>query len=247
MPTIRIGTPTMHGSAAIGLTQTAAPTTRSAVTHAIDVSGIANRIVRASASTSAVVRETRSPIPARSTVESGRASTRRMKSSRSSANIRSERTNEARRAKNVRIVCATRKTARIATTRSISAVSMLVWSPCTSEPRSGGPTRPVAAARACRTRTPIIARRWRPARSAAWRRISGGLAIGRSLLMPAAPPGDRLQPSPPRGLGRPGHAHRSTSTTGDRVTRPLGHDIAIRGSSGAARGASPSPARARRR
>ncbi len=130
------------GSAAIGLTQTAAPTTRSAVTHAIDVSGIANRIVRASASTSAVVRETRSPIPARSTVESGSARTRRMKSSRSSANICSERTNEARRAKNVRIVCATRKTARITTTRSIWAVSIPVWSPCTSEPRSGGPTRP---------------------------------------------------------------------------------------------------------
>ena len=113
MPTIRIGTPTMHGSAAIGLTQTAAPTTSSAVTQAIDVSGIANRIVRASASTSAVVRETRSPMPARSTVESGSARTRRMKSSRSSANICSERTNEARRAKNVRIVWATRKTARI--------------------------------------------------------------------------------------------------------------------------------------
>ena len=32
----------MHGSAAIGLTQIAAPTTRSAVTHAIDVSGMAN-------------------------------------------------------------------------------------------------------------------------------------------------------------------------------------------------------------
>ena len=111
---IRIGAPTRQGSAAIGLTHTAAATTRSAVTHAIDVSGIANRIVRASASTSAVVRETRSPIPARSTVESGSASTRRMKSSRSSANIRSESTNDERRAKKVRIVWATRKTARIA-------------------------------------------------------------------------------------------------------------------------------------
>ena len=100
----------MQGSAAIGLTQTAATTTSSAVTQAIDVSGIANLTVRASASTSAVVRETRSPIPARSTVESGSASTRRMKSSRSSANIRSERTNDDRRAKNVSTVCTTRKT-----------------------------------------------------------------------------------------------------------------------------------------
>ena len=97
-----------------------------------------------------------------------------MKSSRSSANIRSERTNEARRAKNVSTVCATRKPARIATTRSICApVSMPVWSPCTSEPSSGGPTRPAAAARACRHagRRPAR-RRWRPASTAACRRIS---------------------------------------------------------------------------
>ena len=100
----------MHGSAAIGLTHTAAATTSNAVTQAIDVSGIANLTVRASASTSAVVRETRSPIPARSTVDSGSDSTRRMKSSRSSANIRSERTNDDRRAKNVSTVCRSRKT-----------------------------------------------------------------------------------------------------------------------------------------
>ena len=129
MPTTRIGTPTRQGSAAIGLTQTAATTTSSAVTQAIDVSGIAKRIVRASASTSAVVRETRSPIPARSTVESGSARTRRMKSSLSSVNMRSERTNEERRAKNVSTVWATRKTERRMTTRSILAVSISVWSP----------------------------------------------------------------------------------------------------------------------
>ena len=66
------------------MTQTAAATVSTVVTAAISVSGTAKRIVRASASTSAVVRETRSPVPARSTVESGSASTRRMKSSRSS-------------------------------------------------------------------------------------------------------------------------------------------------------------------
>ena len=134
------------------------PTTSSAVTHAIDVSGIANRIVRASASTSAVVRETRSPIPARSTVESGSARTRRMKSSRSSANICSERTNEERRAKKVRIVCATRKTGE----DDHDAVDLgrvdARLQPWTSEPRSGGPTSPVAAASACRTTTPTIVR-----------------------------------------------------------------------------------------
>ncbi len=105
----------MHGSAASGLTQIAAATVSSAVTAAISVSGIAKRIVRVSESMSAVVRETRSPVPARSTVESGSASTRCMKSSRSSANICSESTNDARRANQVMIVCATRNAARIAT------------------------------------------------------------------------------------------------------------------------------------
>ena len=87
VPTKSSGTPARQGSAATGLTQMAAATVSTVVTAAISVSGTAKRTVRASASTSAVVRETRSPVPARSTVESGRASTRRMKSSRSSANI----------------------------------------------------------------------------------------------------------------------------------------------------------------
>ena len=116
----------MQGSAASGLTQTAAATVRTVVTAAISVSGIAKRIVRARESTSAVVRETRSPVPARSTVESGRASTRRMKSSRNSAKICSERTNEARRASHVRTVCASRKAA--STRTSLSTYSRVV--PC---------------------------------------------------------------------------------------------------------------------
>ena len=62
-----------HGSAAIGLTMTAAVTVSTVVSSAISVSGTAKRIVRASASMSAVVREIRSPLPARSTVESGSA------------------------------------------------------------------------------------------------------------------------------------------------------------------------------
>ncbi len=179
----------MHGSAAIGLTQTAAATTRSAVTQAIDVSGIANRIVRASASTSAVVRETRSPIPARSTVESGSASTRRMKSSRSSANIRSESTNEERRAKKVRIVCATRKTARIATTRSICAVSMSVCSVLDERAEdAAGPTSPVAAASGVQDDDAdhLRAGGGRPARAPA-SRISALSAIGRIVLMQSSP------------------------------------------------------------
>ena len=112
----------MHGSAASGLTQIAAPTVRTVVIAAISVSGTANRIVRASASTSAVVLETRSPVPARSTVESGSLSTRRMKSSRSSANIFSDNTKDALRANQVRIVSMTRKRASSPTSLSMCAL-----------------------------------------------------------------------------------------------------------------------------
>ena len=107
MPIQIAGSPVTHGSAAIGLTITAAVMVSTAVTRAISVSGIAKRIVRARASMSAVVRETRSPLPARSTVESGSASTRAMKSSRRRAKTSSESTNEARRANQVSSVWAT--------------------------------------------------------------------------------------------------------------------------------------------
>ena len=116
---IRIaGSPTMQESAATGLTTTAATTVSSTVTAEISVSGIAKRTVRASVSTSAVVRETRSPVPARSTTESGSASTWRMKFSRSWAKTVSERTNAARRANQVRTVCARTDAASSAIRRS---------------------------------------------------------------------------------------------------------------------------------
>ena len=112
----------MHDSAVTGLTRKAATTVSSTVTAEISVSGIAKRTVRASVSTSAVVRETRSPVPARSTTESGSASTWRMKSSRSRANTCSERTNEERRANQVSIVWAITDTTSTAITRSTYAV-----------------------------------------------------------------------------------------------------------------------------
>jgi hypothetical protein len=115
VPIASAGTPARQGRAAIGFTQNAAATVSNVVTAAISVSGTAKRIVRASESTSAVVRETRSPVPARSTVDSGNASTRRMKSSRSSANICSASTNDARRARKVRAVWAPRKSASSST------------------------------------------------------------------------------------------------------------------------------------
>ena len=55
------------------------------VTTATKIDGIPNRATCDNASTSLVVRETRSPVPARSTVDSGSETTRSMNCSRSSA------------------------------------------------------------------------------------------------------------------------------------------------------------------
>ena len=161
MPITIAGTPATSARAAGGLTQTAAATVSTVVTAAISVSGIAKRTVRASESTSAVVRETRSPVPARSTLESGSASTVRMKSSRSSAKIRSETTNEVRRANQVSTVWSTMNAASTRAMRSTYArvvPSVTAW---TRRPSRAGPTSPAAAASAWRATTPPRAARCR--------------------------------------------------------------------------------------
>ena len=149
----------MHDSAVTGLTRTAATTVSSIVTAEISVSGIAKRTVRASVSTSAVVRETRSPVPARSTTESGSASTWRMKSSRSRANTCSESTNEERRANQVSIVWAITDTTRTAITRSTYPAVVPSSTASTSTPSRNGPTRPARAASAFRPSTTASPRR----------------------------------------------------------------------------------------
>ena len=73
------------GSMSSGLTSTSAPMVMRNVTPAISVSGTACRTVRDNESTSREVRVIRSPAPARSTVDSGSASTWSTNSSRSSA------------------------------------------------------------------------------------------------------------------------------------------------------------------
>ncbi len=70
-----IGAPASRGSAISGAVKNAATTVRATVSEATSTSGTANRTVRASASTSPVLRVTRSPVPARSTVDSGSEST----------------------------------------------------------------------------------------------------------------------------------------------------------------------------
>ena len=88
----------------------------------------------------AVVRETRSPVPARSTAESGSASTWRMKSSRRSReDLLAESTNEERRANQVSIVWAITNPTSTAITRSTCAAVVPSWTAWTSPPSS---TRP---------------------------------------------------------------------------------------------------------
>ena len=172
----------MHGSEAIGLTRIAATTVSTVVTAAIIVSGIAKRTVRASESTSAVVRETRSPVPARSTVESGNARTRLMKSSRSRANTCSERTKDARRANHVSTVCASTNPASSATTRSMWDVVVPSSTAWTSSPSRRGPASPATAASPCSPSTTMSGRRCCRKSAAACARTSGPSAIGRRSL-----------------------------------------------------------------
>jgi hypothetical protein len=73
VPATRIGTATRHGRPRIGPTSTSAPSAKNTVTIAISVSGTANRTLCDSASTSRLVRVSRSPLPARSTVDTGMA------------------------------------------------------------------------------------------------------------------------------------------------------------------------------
>ncbi len=75
MPIQISGAPPSSGSASSGPVRKAASTVSTTVMDATRTSGTANRTVRDSASTSPVLRVTRSPVPARSTVDSGRDST----------------------------------------------------------------------------------------------------------------------------------------------------------------------------
>ena len=187
MPIQSAGRPVMHESAASGFTSRAAATVSVAVTDAIRISGTAKRIVRASASTSAVVRETRSPVPARSTVESGSASTRRMKSSRSSPKICSERTKDARRANQVRIVCTSRNAASAATSLSTWLRVVPSCTDCTSAPSSAGPARPAAAAAPLQTDHHGEAATVAPAEPPGLRAQLRALGDGQELVHSSAP------------------------------------------------------------
>ena len=154
------------GSASSGPTSTSAPTVSTPVTIAISVSGTANRTLSDSASTSREVRVSRSPVPARSTVDSGMASTRSTNSSRSSASTCSPSRAEARYGEPHQ-----HRLRRPRTRRWPSAIRSTVhravpcWIASTRSPSSRGAARPATAASACRPTRERRARR-------GWRRIS---------------------------------------------------------------------------
>ena len=124
------------------------------VTAATKIDGTPKRMTCESASTSLVVRETRSPVPARSTVDSGSSTTRPMNCSRSSAKTVSPMTNDARRANHVTTVCTTTapaiQRARVLTT---SSERPLLISKSTSRPMTRGATSAATAATVCRPMT----------------------------------------------------------------------------------------------
>lgn len=88
------GRTTTHGSATSGAVTNAATSVSTAVAVAMSVSGTANRTLRDIASMSLLMRVSRSPVPARSTVDSGSETTLCKKSSRSWAKTPSAMTDD---------------------------------------------------------------------------------------------------------------------------------------------------------
>jgi hypothetical protein len=139
------------GSMNSGLTTTSAPSVITPVTTAISVSGTACRTVLASESTSREVLVSRSPEPARSTVDSGSPSTRSTNSSRSSASTFSPSLAEASTAYRTSTLCSSRKAPM-----PRAMATGLTWAPVstswTRPPSCQGTTSPAAAASPCRAR-----------------------------------------------------------------------------------------------
>ena len=136
-----------------GEVNSAATTVIATVIVATNSDGMPNRTTCESASTSLVVRATRSPVPARSTVDSGRLTARATNCSRSRANTVSPRMNDNRRAAQVRQVWATTATARPTAISSTACRLPRPLTSSTSRPTSQGAASAARAARACSPRT----------------------------------------------------------------------------------------------
>ena len=155
------GTPTNSATATSGATTTLAATVSTIVTTATITRGTPKRTACCSLLTSFVVRATRSPVPARSTTDSGRAVTVSRNSSRSSAKTFSPKTIDRRWAYRMSPVCvstaSTPTTTRVLTYRA--SVPRVTAS--TRRPSSRGPASPAIAASVCSTAMPVSGRRCR--------------------------------------------------------------------------------------
>ena len=135
---------------------------RRPVISAISISGTANRTLCDSASTSREVRVSRSPVPARSTVDSGMASTRSTKSSRSSASTRSPSRAEASMANRTSTACTTTNAGdRQRRSGRPRRSCVPCWIASTRSPSSHGAASPATAASTCRPSATASARGWR--------------------------------------------------------------------------------------
>jgi hypothetical protein len=165
--TTMVGTPTNSATDTSGSITRHAATVSVIVTTATITRGTPNRTACCSLLTSLVVRVTRSPVPARSTVDSGNDVTVSRNSSRSSAKTFSPNRMDARCAYRMSPVCVTTAARPTATAVLMYRASVPRVTASTMRPSSSGPARPAIAASVCSTAMPPRGRRWRRSRSAA--------------------------------------------------------------------------------
>ncbi len=150
-------------SASSGEVTTSAPRTSSSETIATASSGTASRTDLSSRSMSVVPRETRSPVPARSSTPVGSATERTRKSSRRSASTRSPSTAPRSRDHQVKADC-TASASRYQATATVTVdPAVPVASDSTRVPSTHGPTSPATVATVCSPTTAENAPRWRRA------------------------------------------------------------------------------------
>ncbi len=195
------GTTIRLGSASSGLTTISATTVSSTDRAAISMAGTAYRALVPSASTSRDARDSRSPLPASSTTDSGRASTFPTNSSRSRASRPSPSRAPASAPYRISADWAMRASAISPASWSIRAAVVPCWTADTMPPSSRAGIRPAIVAAVYRPSTAASSRRWPRISRAACRRTCAVPATGRIFGPPARPPVVAVTSvtSPPRG------------------------------------------------
>jgi len=154
------GTPVRSATAVHGETRNAATSVRAIVVVVTRTRGTPKRTTHCTRSTSFVVRPSRSPVPARSTVERGRCVTVWRNSSRSCAKMLSPSTIACRCPTPAKSVCSS--TAMVSSTPTRATTSRVVpaRTASTRSPSIHGTASAASAAPAWRTTTPTSASRW---------------------------------------------------------------------------------------